>query len=233
MYASERQENCCSEQRKLQQYSCVIFDLDGTLLDTLADLAAAGNHALETLRLPTHGTEAYKGFIGNGIPNLIRRMLPEGSGDVLQSEALRLFSDYYAAHHSDKTKPYDGIPALLTTLHARGIKTAVVSNKAHVFSVSLIRRFFGETVDVVYGTGDGMPRKPDPTAVLRVLEELHAKPEETLYVGDSDVDMQTAKNAGLPSCGVLWGFRSEQVLTESGAHVLAKDAKELEEIIFS
>lgn len=214
-------------------YTCVIFDLDGTLLETLADLAAAGNHALEALGLPTHEVEAYKTFIGNGIPNLIRRMLPAGSGDDLQGEALRLFSAYYAAHHSDRTKPYDGIPALLETLHGRGIKTAVVSNKAHVFSVELIRRFFGETVGPVYGTGNDLPRKPDPAAVLRVMAELGVRPEETLYVGDSDVDMHTARNAGLKSCGVLWGFRSKDVLTESGAHVLAKDAEALERIILA
>ena len=213
-------------------YSCVIFDLDGTLLDTLADLAAAGNHALSTLGLPTHETDAYKTFIGNGIPNLIRRMLPEGSVDTLQNEAFQLFSAYYAAHSADRTKPYEGIPSLLKTLHARGIKTAVVSNKAHIFSVELIRRFFGETVGPVYGTGNDLPRKPDPTAVLRVMEELNVKPEETLYVGDSDVDMLTAQNAGLDSCGVLWGFRSKDVLTESGARFLAKDAGELERMIF-
>lgn len=214
-------------------YTCVIFDLDGTLLNTLADLAAAGNHALDTLGLPLHEIEAYKTFIGNGIPNLIRRMLPEGSGDTLQSEALQLFSAYYAAHHSDRTKPYDGIPALLETLRARGVKTAVVSNKAHVFSVELIRRFFGETVGPVYGTGNDLPRKPDPTAVLRVMEELGVQPSETLYVGDSDVDMRTARNAGLDACGVLWGFRSKDVLAESGARFLAKDAHELERIILA
>lgn len=213
-------------------YSCVIFDLDGTLLDTLADLAAAGNHALDALGLPTHEAEAYKTFIGNGIPNLIRRMLPEGSDDALQREALRLFSDYYAAHHSDRTKPYDGIPALLDTLHRQGVKTAVVSNKAHVFSVELIRRFFGERVGPVYGTGNDLPRKPDPTAVFRVMEELSVTKPETLYVGDSDVDMFTARNAGLDACGVLWGFRPEHVLAESGARFLAKNAEELERIIF-
>lgn len=214
-------------------YACVIFDLDGTLLDTLADLAAAGNHALEIQGLPTHGIEAYKSFIGNGIPNLIRRMLPEGSDDALQQETLKLFSDYYAVHHSDRTRPYEGISALLKTLHARGIKTAVVSNKAHVFSVELIRRFFGETVGPVYGTGNDLPRKPDPTAVLRVMEELGVQPSETLYVGDSDVDMFTARNAGLDACGVLWGFRSEPVLAESGARFLARNAGELERIILA
>lgn len=214
-------------------YTCVIFDLDGTLLDTLADLAAAGNHALDALGLPAHGIEAYKTFIGNGIPNLIRRMLPAGSDDALQSEALRLFSDYYATHHSDRTKPYEGIPALLETLHRRGVKTAVVSNKAHIFSVELIRRFFGETVGPVYGTGNDLPRKPDPTAVLRVMEELGVQPPETLYVGDSDVDMLTARNAGLDACGVLWGFRPEDVLVKSDATFLAKDAGELERIIFT
>lgn len=214
-------------------YTCVIFDLDGTLLNTLDDLAEAGNHALRMLGLPTHGTEAYKSFIGNGIPNLIRRMLPENSDEALQSETLRLFSEYYALHHSDRTRPYDGIPELLERLHGRGIKTAVVSNKAHGFSVELIRGFFGETVGPVYGSGNGMPRKPDPTAVLQVMKELNVKPEETLYVGDSDVDMRTAQNAHLASCGVLWGFRSEHVLQESGAHFLARDAGELEGFILA
>lgn len=214
-------------------YTCVIFDLDGTLLNTLDDLAEAGNHALRILGLPTHGTESYKSFIGNGIPNLIKRMLPENSVETLQSETLRLFSEYYAAHHSDRTRPYDGIPELLDRLHERGIKTAVVSNKAHGFSVELIRGFFGETVGPVYGSGNGMPRKPDPTAVLRVMEELGVKQDETLYVGDSDVDMRTAQNASVASCGVLWGFRSERVLTESGAHFLARDVDELERIILA
>ena len=212
-------------------YACVIFDLDGTLLNTLDDLAAAGNHALRTLGLPTHETEAYKSFIGNGIPNLIRRMLPEHSSEALQSETLRLFSDHYAAHNADQTKPYDGIPELLARLQERGVKTAVVSNKAHLFSVALIRAFFGERIGPIYGTGDGMPRKPDPTAVLRVMEELHAVPAETLYVGDSDVDMRTAQNAGVDPCGVLWGFRSEAVLRESGARFLAGDPDALWNVI--
>lgn len=212
-------------------YSCVIFDLDGTLLNTLDDLATAGNHALRVLGLPVHETEAYKTFVGNGIPNLIRRILPEGSDEALQSDALNIFNAYYAAHYTDQTRPYDGIPALIDNLIARGIKLGVVSNKAHVFSVELIRRFFGESFGLVWGSGNGMPRKPDPGALLFAMEQLGAQPCETLYVGDSNVDMETARNAGVDSCGVLWGFRTERELTESGARFLAGDTNELRNII--
>ncbi len=212
-------------------YQNVIFDLDGTLLNTLADLAAAGNFALQSLGFPVHDVEKYRNFVGNGIPTLIQRILPAGRDTAHFDAALRLFSEYYARHHSDRTRPYDGIPELLLRLRSAGVQLAVVTNKDHAFSEELIRSFFGSTIDVVCGSRDGVPRKPDPHMVNIVMDALNARREETLYVGDSNVDMETAKNAGLDACGVLWGFRTERELRESGAMFLAGNAEELYHII--
>ena len=212
-------------------YQCVIFDLDGTLLNTLEDLAAAGNYALSRLGHPLHDPDQYRQFVGNGIPKLIEWMLPPGSGD--RDAAHRLFSDYYADHKADCTRPYDGIPALLERLRNKGVKTAVVTNKEHDFAEALIRGWFRDTVDVIYGSRPGVARKPDPVLVHAAMQELGVEPEHTLYVGDSSVDIQTARNAGVESCGVLWGFRSEQELKEAGAGRLARTAEELYKIIVS
>ena len=212
-------------------YRCVIFDLDGTLLDTLEDLANAGNYALEQLGFRTHEIEKYKYFVGNGIPKLIQRILPAGSDSELRDKAHRLFSEYYSAHSTDKTKPYDGICNLLSVLKADGIKTGVATNKDHDFSVKLINTFFGDTIRIVCGRKDGTPKKPDPFSVNHIMKQLEADKSGTLYVGDSNVDMETARNAGLDSCGVLWGFRTETELRESGAHHIVKTPEELYRII--
>ena len=212
-------------------YRCVIFDLDGTLLDTLDDLANAGNYALEQLGFNTHEAEKYKYFVGNGIPKLIQRILPAGSDRELCDKAHRFFSEYYSAHSTDKTKPYNGICSLLTKLKADGVKTGVASNKDHDFSEKLVHTFFYDTIQAVCGRKDGTPKKPDPFSVNYILGQLEAEKSETLYVGDSNVDMETARNAGLDSCGVLWGFRTEMELRESGANYIAKSPNELYEII--
>lgn len=212
-------------------YKCVIFDLDGTLLDTLEDLADAGNYALEQLGYPPHEVEKYKYFVGNGIPKLIESILPHGSDSESYDKACDFFSGYYSLHSTDKTKPYNGICDLLEKLKVNGIKTGVASNKDHDFSEKLVNAFFGDLIQIVCGRKDGVPKKPAPFSVNYIMEQLGVNKSETLYVGDSNVDMMTAANAGLKSCGVLWGFRRENELRESGAHFIVKNVDELYNII--
>lgn len=212
-------------------YKCVIFDLDGTLLNTLEDLADAGNYALEQLGFHTHEIEKYKYFVGDGIPKLIQRILPIGSDHDLCNKAHSLFSEYYSSHSTDKTKPYNGICSLLSKLKADGIKTGVATNKDHDFSEKLVHNFFDDTIRVVCGRKDGNPKKPDPFSVNYIMNYLEVEKSETLYVGDSNVDMETARNAGLDSCGVLWGFRTETELRESGAIYIVKTPDELYKVI--
>lgn len=211
----------------------VIFDLDGTLLNTLGDLRAATNHALEVRGLSPHSMEEIRQFIGNGIRLLICRAMPEGTPEAEIDAALDDFKAYYAAHIHDRTVPYDGIPQLLTALRKRGIKVAVLSNKIDSASQQLIEYFFPEKTDVVFGEHVGVPRKPDPTSCRMVMQQLGVQPEQVLYVGDSGTDMQTAKNAGLYAVGVTWGFRSKEVLLEYGADVLVHRPEQILQILDS
>lgn len=211
----------------------VIFDLDGTLLNTLGDLRAATNHALEVRGLPPHSMEEIRQFIGNGIRLLIRRAMPEGTPEAEIDAALDDFKAYYAAHIHDRTVPYDGIPQLLTALRKRGIKVAVLSNKIDSASQQLIEYFFPGKTDVVFGEHVGVPRKPDPTSCRMVMQQLGVQPEQVLYVGDSGTDMQTAKNAGLYAVGVTWGFRSKEVLLKYGADVLVHRPEQILQILDS
>ena len=211
----------------------VIFDLDGTLLNTLGDLRAATNHALEVRGLPPHSMEEIRQFIGNGIRLLICRAMPEGTPEAEIDAALDDFKAYYAAHIHDRTVPYDGIPQLLTALRKRGIQVAVLSNKIDSASQQLIDYFFPEKTDVVFGEHVGVPRKPDPTSCRMVMQQLGVQPEQVLYVGDSGTDMQTAKNAGLYAVGVTWGFRSKEVLLKYGADVLVHRPEQILQILDS
>lgn len=211
----------------------VIFDLDGTLLNTLGDLRAATNHALEVRGLPPHSMEEIRQFIGNGIRLLICRAMPEGTPEAEIDAALDDFKAYYAAHIHDRTVPYDGIPQLLTALKKRGIQVAVLSNKIDSASQQLIEYFFPGKTDVVFGEHVGVPRKPDPTSCRMVMQQLGVQPEQVLYVGDSGIDMQTAKNAGLYAVGVTWGFRSKEVLLEYGADILVHRPEQILQILDS
>lgn len=211
----------------------VIFDLDGTLLNTLGDLRAATNHALEVRGLPPHSMEEIRQFIGNGIRLLICRAMPEGTPEAEIDAALDDFKAYYAAHIHDRTVPYDGIPQLLTALRKRGIQVAVLSNKIDSASQQLIEYFFPGKTDVVFGEHVGVPRKPDPTSCRMVMQQLGVQPEQVLYVGDSGTDMQTAKNAGLYAVGVTWGFRSKEVLLKYGANVLVHRPEQILQILDS
>ena len=198
----------------------VIFDLDGTLLDTLGDLRGAVNAALEMRSLPPRTMEEVRAFVGNGVRNLMKRALPQGAPDEEIDAALADFKAYYAEHLCDETRPYDGIPELFSQLRQRGVKTAVLSNKLDSASKQLIEHYFPGQVDVVFGERSGVPRKPDPSSCNEVVELFGVPKEQILYVGDSDVDMQTAKNAGLTAVGVTWGFRERSVLLDGGADVL-------------
>lgn len=212
-------------------YGLVIFDLDGTLLNTIGDLAAAGNYALTELGFPTHSEDEYKLLVGNGIPKLVERMLPKPHTAEDERAALEIFSDYYSKHKSDRTVAYDGMPQLVEELSSRGIICVCNTNKAHEFSGELINAAYGGVIKEVVGAGIGYPTKPDPSAALALIEKYGAEKSRTLYVGDSSVDMMTAANAGIDACGVLWGFRSrEELESYSPAHI-AKTPAELRKVI--
>lgn len=198
----------------------VVFDLDGTLLDTLGDLRSAVNAALRMRSLPSRSREEVCAFVGNGVRNLMKRALPQGSSEEEIDNALADFKAYYAKHLCDETRPYDGIPELLTQLRQRGIKTAVLSNKLDSASRQLIEHYFPGQIDVVFGERAGIPRKPDPASCNEVISLFGIPKDQILYVGDSDVDMRTAKNAGLTAVGVTWGFRERSVLRDGGADIL-------------
>lgn len=213
-------------------YNPVIFDLDGTLLNTLGDLADAGNYALKSAGYPTHPEERFKTFVGNGIPNLIRRMLPENASDNEIQCVHTLFSEYYAAHKADRTAPYDGITELLSELKSRGITVLCNTNKQHKYSEQLVQDYFGNLITELCADSGRFPRKPSPEAAVYLAEKYFKNGCKPLYIGDSSVDMQTAKNAGFDVCGVLWGFRTKEELSQYNPTFLAENAAQLREFIF-
>ena len=207
----------------------VIFDLDGTLLNTIADLAAATNQAWRHFGYPTHETEAYRFFVGNGINKLFERALPDG--ERTEENILKIrsrFVPYYDEHNADLSRPYPGIPELLSTLQQQEIRMAVASNKYQAATRKLISHYFPEINFVeVLGQREGIPAKPDPSIVYDIMRKAEVKNEEVLYVGDSNVDMQTAHHAGVTAIGVAWGFRPRTELEAlHPAHILEK-AEEL------
>lgn len=210
----------------------VIFDLDGTVCDTIDDLADATNHALTVLNHPTHGVDAYKYFVGNGMSKLIYRAMPEGHKTEEEcAEAKKLMLDYYAVHFADKSAPYEGIMEMLRGLKQKGVKIAICTNKAHHMAVTIADKIFGGIFDMVIGQTDARPMKPDPTSSREIMAELGATTENTVFIGDSGVDMQTALNLKVPSIGVLWGFRTEDELKENGALYIAKTPSDITDII--
>lgn len=211
----------------MNRYRAVIFDLDGTLLDTLDDLADAVNYAMKAHGYPTHSREAVCRFVGDGIRSLITRALPEGEDNPQFEEVLDTFRTYYAAHSQCKTAPYPGILALLKGLREAGLRVAVVSNKFDAAVRALCAHYFGELVEVAVGESPAVPKKPAPDTVLRAMQLLDVKPAECIFIGDSDVDIKTAQNAGIPCISVLWGFRDRAFLLAHGAQQLAADVGEL------
>ncbi|MBR4135051.1 MAG: HAD family hydrolase [Bacteroidales bacterium] len=197
----------------------VIFDLDGTLLNTLQDLADSANYMLEQHHFPTYSADAYKYFVGNGMPKLIERIMPGvHAPKELFNECLKMFLDYYTIHMSDKTEHYPGITDLLKSLKERGIKIAVATNKAHEVLPELFASFFPEVAfDICLGQRPGIPVKPDPQMVYDILETTGCAAAETLYLGDTGVDIQTALAASVTPVGVLWGYRPRSEMEAAGA----------------
>ena len=213
-------------------YKHVIFDLDGTLLNTIDDLAAAGNWVCRNHGWPVHTVEEYKYFVGNGMAKLAGRFAPEDWRTPERIAALlEEFMPYYNAHKEDKTAPYPGVVALLDRLKGAGVRMAVLSNKAHSLAPAIIEGYFPGVFDFVQGALEGVPTKPDPTLLHRLMGEMGATPADTLFVGDSSVDIRTAKNGGLISCGVLWGFRTRAELETEGADRIVGTPEELGELI--
>lgn len=212
-------------------YKAVIFDLDGTLLDTLEDLKNSVNFALRECGYPERTTDEVRRFIGNGVIKLMKRATPDGIDENAFEKCFNCFRVHYLEHMYDNTKPYEGITETLYTLKEMGIKTAVVSNKLHSGVVGLCEDFFKGQLTSAYGVNTEDERKPQPKNVFKALNDLGVSKEETVYVGDSEVDVQTAKNAGLKCIGVTWGFRSEEELLSAGAEFIAHSAMETADII--
>ena len=209
------------------KYDAISFDMDGTLLDSLDDLMDATNAILARHGYPLRSREEIRTFVGNGAAPLIRRAVPQGTDDDTAAQCLAEYKPYYQAHSCIKTKPYEGILELLSTLKAEGVKLAVVSNKPDGATKDLSRRFFGDTMTLALGDGMGLAKKPAPDMVLRAVEELGVERGRALYVGDSEVDVATAKNAGMDLVAVSWGFRGREALTQAGAGTVVDTAAEL------
>ncbi len=213
-------------------YELVLFDLDGTLVNSLDDLANACNEALKKFGYPCHDREKYRYFVGNGIPKLIERVLPEGKKN--EEEIARVKAEFdriYGLTFDKLTRPYDGIPQLLDGLAEMGVMTAVLSNKADEFSRRIIDRLFEHRFDLVLGKKDGFGSKPDPAGARYIMDTLGTAPGRTLIAGDSSVDMQTACNAGCDSVGCTWGFREQRELEENHAVYIAHSPSDILNIV--
>ena len=212
-------------------YKAVLFDMDGTLLDTLEDLCDSTNHALAQMGYPLRGIEEIRRFIGNGAEKQIRRAVPEGTSEGKIMETLAAFRAYYQDHCQIKTKVYDGLLDVLSELKEKGVKMAVVSNKPDAAVKKLSREYFGDRLDYAIGPSDGVRCKPYPDMAEEALKALGIAKKDAVFVGDSEVDVQTGLNAGLDVIAVSWGFRSREVVIEAGAKMIADDAGELEKLI--
>lgn len=225
----------------MQQYDIYIFDLDGTLLNTLTDLASAVNYALRTYGMPEHSRDAIRRFVGNGVRMLMTRAVLGGEQNPQFDAVFNTFRDYYLQHSLDTTRPYEGIPEMLSVLRQRGCRLAVVSNKFDTATKELCKHFFPNTIEVAVGEheAEGIRKKPAPDTVIEALSQLgfgrqtkdsHNTNDSSLnavYVGDSDVDLETARNAALPCISVLWGFRDRDFLLAHGATTFITSPKEL------
>ena len=212
-------------------YKHVIFDLDGTLLNTIDDLADTGNHVCTLHGWPTHTVDAFKLMVGNGIPKLVERFAPQGTSQEVLDQAFQEFMDWYGVHKENKTAPYAGMPEVAKALREAGVSIAVLSNKADVMAGPVVEHYYPGIFPVVQGALPGLPTKPDPTLLHKLMDRLGATQEDTLFVGDSNVDIRTAKNGGLTGCGVLWGFRSQEELEAAGADVIVSTPQELLDLI--
>lgn len=211
----------------MHKYKTYIFDLDGTLLSTLADLAASTNYALRTHHMPERSLDEVRRFVGNGVKKLMERAITDGLNNPLFEETFATFRQHYMQHNLDTTQPYPGIMQLLEQLKAEGKNIAVVSNKFYAATRELCRHFFGDLVPVAIGEREDIRKKPAPDTVIEALRELGVDKEGAVYIGDSDVDIMTAKNSGIPCVSVLWGFRDKEFLLEHGATTLISQPEDM------
>lgn len=212
----------------------VLFDLDGTLIDSLPDIAAAMNAALAELGYPTHPLEAYKGFVGWGADRLVRAAAPERAIEPSQFQTIkRLYMSKYGAHCTERTAPYPGVMAGLRALRERGMKLCVVSNKPDPHTKLVTSHYFGYDIfELAAGSEAGYPRKPDPELPLALLASIGSAPERAVFVGDTRIDLDTARNARIDFVGVAWGFQGRAVLEDAGASRVADDISQMTEMIF-
>ena len=211
----------------MRQYDTYIFDLDGTLLYTLDDLTASVNHAMRTEGMKEHTVEEVRMMVGNGVRKLIERAVPGGKENPRYEEAYEAFIGHYLEHSTDTTRPYPGIVEMLAELKRRGKRMAVVSNKYYKATEALCRTFFKDYISVAIGESEQVRKKPAPDTVLEALRRLGADKDGAVYVGDSEVDIATARNSGLPCISVLWGFRHREFLTGNGAETFAERPEEI------
>ena len=214
-------------------YKAAIFDMDGTILDTLADICGSVNASLRREGFPERTMEEVRSFVGNGAKKLVERAVPAGTDAETTRRVLDFYRPYYEAHAQIRTAPYPGVPEAMETLRAAGVKLAVVSNKPHAATAKLAARYYPGVFDAVLGARDGTAVKPAPDLLNEAMEALGVRPEETVYIGDSDVDVVTAENAGTDGIAVAWGFREETFLRERGAARIVRDAAELTAAILS
>lgn len=214
------------------KYKAVIWDLDGTLLNTLEDLMNSVNYGLSRHGMQKISLEQTRRFVGNGVAKLVERAVPEGTDENVQADVLNDFRKYYSIHSKDKTKPYDGVVELMTKLKAEGCKLAIVSNKLKEAVEELAEIYFPGLVDVAMGDTPNIPKKPAPDMIYKALELLGLEKDEAVFIGDSDVDVATGINSGMNMITVLWGFRDKDELVKAGAEVFAASATELENILF-
>lgn len=209
------------------KYESYIFDLDGTLLSTLTDLAASCNYALRSCGMPERTIDEVRRFVGNGVKKLMERAIPQGVDNPRFEECYAAFREHYMVHNLDTTATYPGVLEMLGRLKGQGAKLAVVSNKFYAATQELVKHFFGDYVEVAIGERPDIRKKPAPDTVEEALRQLEASPDTAVYIGDSDVDIMTAKNSGMPCVSVLWGFRDKEFLLEHGATTLISKPEEM------
>ncbi len=209
----------------------IVFDLDGTLIDTLEDLKDSVNFALAKFNFPARSLDEIRSFVGNGVKRLVYLSVPEGTSEETSEECLNIFKEHYKGNSRNKTAPYAGINEMLEKVNENGYKTAVVTNKIQDAAIEIIRSFFGDRIDVIIGQVDGVAQKPEPDGVWLALEKLGVSKENAVYVGDSEVDCMTAHNAGIPCIGVTWGFRDRSVLEEHKAEFIIGKPEEIFEVL--
>lgn len=214
------------------KYAAVLFDLDGTLINSLEDLADSANEALVKYGFKTHPTDEYKKFIGNGVRRLIKNTLPEHTPENVIDKILHDYRMIYNRNFVNKTRPYDGIHEMLENLSLSGVRMGVCSNKPHIPTNEIVEKLLGKKYfDVIFGERDGVPRKPDPASLIEAAGLLKVEPGSTIYLGDSGGDMESANRAGMLAVGALWGFRDKEELENSGGKVLLQSPDELVDFI--